>query len=136
MTRTSTRSHFICIKLLFCVMCAHFIRWCKLYHLNLSYCERLTDLAVKGLSGSSICSLDITGCHIRDQVLLARYLMSSHTPGSRKHFFENNQIQSIMYLCFKGLAKLERIRLKKIVLAECINITDIGIEVQTFHPNC
>ncbi|KAM4573861.1 F-box and leucine-rich repeat protein 13 [Odontesthes bonariensis] len=69
-------------------------RWCKLYHLNLSYCARLTDLAVKGLSGSSICSLDITGCHIQDQ----------------------------------GLARLERIRLKKIVLAECIHITDIGIE--------
>ncbi|KAA8590242.1 hypothetical protein FQN60_014176 [Etheostoma spectabile] len=69
-------------------------RLCKLYHLNLSYCERLTDVSLEWLSGSSICSLDISGCHIQDQ----------------------------------GLAALERIRLKKLVLAECVYITDIGIE--------
>ncbi|XP_037539123.1 dynein regulatory complex subunit 6 [Nematolebias whitei] len=69
-------------------------RLCKLHDLSLSYCERLTDLALEWLSGSSICSLDITGCNIQDQ----------------------------------GLAKLERICLKKIVLAECVYITDIGIE--------
>ncbi|XP_031173797.1 dynein regulatory complex subunit 6 isoform X1 [Sander lucioperca] len=69
-------------------------RLCKLYHLNLSYCERLTDVSLEWLSGSSICSLDISGCHIQDQ----------------------------------GLAALERIRLKKLVLAECVYITDIGME--------
>ncbi|CAG5958170.1 unnamed protein product [Menidia menidia] len=69
-------------------------RLCKLYHLNLSYCGRLTNLAVEGLSGSSVCSLDITGCNIEDQ----------------------------------GLAALEKIHLRKIVLAECLYVTDIGIE--------
>ncbi|XP_008299140.1 F-box/LRR-repeat protein 13 [Stegastes partitus] len=69
-------------------------RFCKLYHLDLSYCERLTDLAVEWLSGSSVCSLDISGCSIQDQ----------------------------------GLATLEGIHLKKLVLAECVYVTDIGIE--------
>ncbi|XP_047452803.1 dynein regulatory complex subunit 6 [Mugil cephalus] len=69
-------------------------RFCKLYHLNLSYCERLTDSAVEWLSGSCISSLDVTGCNIQDQ----------------------------------GLASLERVCLKKLILAECVYITDIGIE--------
>ncbi|KAM4734834.1 F-box and leucine-rich repeat protein 13 isoform 2-T2 [Anableps anableps] len=66
----------------------------KLYHLNLSYCESLTDLAMEWLSGTSIRSLDISGCNIQDQ----------------------------------GLAALQKTQLKKIVLAECVNITDIGLE--------
>ncbi|XP_039988850.1 dynein regulatory complex subunit 6 isoform X3 [Xiphias gladius] len=69
-------------------------RLCKLYHLNLSYCERLTDTSLEWLSGSSICSLDISGCTIRDQ----------------------------------GLAAVEGIRLRKLILAECVYVTDIGIE--------
>ncbi|KAM4734836.1 F-box and leucine-rich repeat protein 13 isoform 4-T4 [Anableps anableps] len=67
----------------------------KLYHLNLSYCESLTDLAMEWLSGTSIRSLDISGCNIQDQ----------------------------------GLAALQKTQLKKIVLAECVNITDIGLEM-------
>ncbi|XP_029137274.2 F-box and leucine-rich repeat protein 13 [Labrus bergylta] len=69
-------------------------RLCKLYALNLSYCERLTDRSLEWLSGSSICSLDISGCNIQDQ----------------------------------GLAALQEIHLKKLDLAECVCITDIGIE--------
>uniref|UniRef100_A0A3Q3LL43 F-box and leucine-rich repeat protein 13 n=2 Tax=Mastacembelus armatus TaxID=205130 RepID=A0A3Q3LL43_9TELE len=69
-------------------------RLCKLYHLNISYCQRLTDMSLEWLSGSSICSLDISGCNIQDQ----------------------------------GLAAVERIRLRKLVLAECVYITDVGIE--------
>ncbi|KAI3371433.1 hypothetical protein L3Q82_024023, partial [Scortum barcoo] len=69
-------------------------RLCKLSHLNLSFCERLTDMSLEWLSGSSICSLDISGCNIQDQ----------------------------------GLAALEGIRLKNLVLVECVHITDIGIE--------
>ncbi|XP_053175910.1 dynein regulatory complex subunit 6 [Scomber japonicus] len=69
-------------------------RLCKLYHLNLSYCERLTNAALEWLSGSSVCSIDISGCNIQDQ----------------------------------GLAALERVRWKKLVLAECVHVTDIGIE--------
>ncbi|KAM7003476.1 F-box and leucine-rich repeat protein 13 [Tautogolabrus adspersus] len=69
-------------------------RLCKLYHLNLSHCEKLTDRSLEWLSGSSICSLDVTGCNIQDQ----------------------------------GLAALQEIHLKKLDLAECVCITDIGIE--------
>ncbi|KAK2842135.1 hypothetical protein Q5P01_012335 [Channa striata] len=69
-------------------------RFCKLHHLNLSYCERLTDMSLEWLSGSSISSLDISGCNIQDQ----------------------------------GLAAVKGINLRKLVLAECVNITDIGIE--------
>ncbi|XP_023284076.1 F-box/LRR-repeat protein 13 [Seriola lalandi dorsalis] len=69
-------------------------RLCKLRHLNLSYCKRLTDMSLEWLSGSSICSLDISGCNIQDQ----------------------------------GLAAVEEIRLRKLILAECVYITDIGIE--------
>ncbi|KAM8892103.1 F-box and leucine-rich repeat protein 13 isoform 2-T2 [Spinachia spinachia] len=69
-------------------------RLCKLYQLNLSYCERLTDVSLEWLSGSSICSLDISGCDIMDQ----------------------------------GLAALEGINLKKLVLAKCVSLTDVGIE--------
>nr|XP_046250511.1 dynein regulatory complex subunit 6 isoform X3 [Scatophagus argus] len=70
-------------------------RLCKLYHLNLSYCERLTDRSLEFLSGSSVCSLDISGCNIQD----------------------------------RGLAALEAVCLKKLILAECVYITDIGIEM-------
>lgn len=55
------------------VLCVCVIRLCKLYHLNLSYCERLTDAALEWLSGSSVCSLDISGCDIQDQVLFTCY---------------------------------------------------------------
>lgn len=47
----------------------HFIRLHKLFHLNLSYCEKVTDMALEYLNGSSIQSLDLSGCNIRDQVL-------------------------------------------------------------------
>ncbi|XP_029378283.1 dynein regulatory complex subunit 6 [Echeneis naucrates] len=78
-------------------------RMCKMRRLNLSHCKRLTDMSLDWLSGSSISSLDISGCNIQDQ----------------------------------GLAALEGIRLKKLILAECINITDIGIEVLIYQefPN-
>ncbi|XP_068458563.1 F-box and leucine-rich repeat protein 13 [Clinocottus analis] len=69
-------------------------RLCKLYHLDLSYCERLTDMSLEWVSGSSICSLDLSGCNIQDQ----------------------------------GLASLEGIRLKKLVLAQCVSVTDVGME--------
>ncbi|XP_008409613.1 F-box/LRR-repeat protein 13 isoform X2 [Poecilia reticulata] len=67
----------------------------KLFHLNLSYCEKVTDQALDYLNGSSIQSLDLTGCNIRDQ----------------------------------GLDSLKKIQLKKIVVAKCIFITDMGIEL-------
>uniref|UniRef100_A0A8C5DI42 F-box/LRR-repeat protein 15-like leucin rich repeat domain-containing protein n=1 Tax=Gouania willdenowi TaxID=441366 RepID=A0A8C5DI42_GOUWI len=41
-------------------------RLCKLFHLNLSFCEQLSDLALESLRSSSIGSLDITGCKIQD----------------------------------------------------------------------
>ncbi|XP_029951714.1 dynein regulatory complex subunit 6 [Salarias fasciatus] len=69
-------------------------RLSELCHLNLSYCERLTDEAMEQLNGSSICSLDISGCNIQDE----------------------------------GLIHLKGIHLKKLVLAECVHVTDVGIE--------
>ncbi|XP_030586948.1 LOW QUALITY PROTEIN: dynein regulatory complex subunit 6 [Archocentrus centrarchus] len=66
----------------------------KLFHLNLGYCVRLTDSAVEWLSGSCLCSLDLSGCNIQDQ----------------------------------GLAALEGIPLKKLVIAQCLAVTDIGIK--------
>ncbi|XP_023206538.1 F-box/LRR-repeat protein 13 isoform X1 [Xiphophorus maculatus] len=66
----------------------------KLFHLNLSYCEKVTDMALEYLNGSSIQSLDLSGCNIRDQ----------------------------------GLDSLRKIKLKKIVIAKCIFVTDMGIE--------
>ncbi|XP_061679233.1 F-box and leucine-rich repeat protein 13 isoform X2 [Syngnathoides biaculeatus] len=69
-------------------------RFTKLSHLNLSYCEQITDAALECLMGSSISSLDISGCNIQDD----------------------------------GLAALEEVPLKKLILAECINITDVGME--------
>ncbi|XP_041650963.1 dynein regulatory complex subunit 6 [Cheilinus undulatus] len=66
----------------------------NLYHLNLSHCERLTDRSLELLSGSSISSLNVSGCNIQDQ----------------------------------GLAALQYVCLKRLVLAECVCITDVGIE--------
>ncbi|XP_035497274.2 dynein regulatory complex subunit 6 isoform X2 [Scophthalmus maximus] len=69
-------------------------RLCKLHHLNLSYCVKLTNTSLEWLNGSSICSLDISGCNIQD----------------------------------KGLDAVEGTHLRKLVLAECVHITDLGIE--------
>lgn len=44
------------------------IRLCSLEQLNLSYCEQLTDLCLDWICGSSIRSLDISGCNIQDRV--------------------------------------------------------------------
>ncbi|XP_056138488.1 dynein regulatory complex subunit 6 [Lampris incognitus] len=75
------------------------VRWIaqrltKLNHLDLSHCKSLTDSSLECLSGSSISSLDISGCNIQD----------------------------------KGLSALKGVCLKKLVLAECVYITDVGIE--------
>ncbi|XP_075870871.1 F-box and leucine-rich repeat protein 13 [Nelusetta ayraudi] len=67
---------------------------CKLAYLNLSYCEKLTSACLEWIAGSSIRTLDLSGCNIGDE----------------------------------GLAAMEGTRLKKLVLAECIEITNNGIE--------
>lgn len=46
-----------------------FTRLGCLEHLNLSYCEHLSDLCLEWISSSSISSLDISGCHVQDRVL-------------------------------------------------------------------
>uniref|UniRef100_M4A3T6 F-box and leucine rich repeat protein 13 n=1 Tax=Xiphophorus maculatus TaxID=8083 RepID=M4A3T6_XIPMA len=89
-----------CVKCCIFVFGKHFIRLHKLFHLNLSYCEKVTDMALEYLNGSSIQSLDLSGCNIRDQ----------------------------------GLDSLRKIKLKKIVIAKCIFVTDMGIEVHIFQP--
>lgn len=64
-----------------CCVCVQFIRMLKLYHLDLSYCEKLTDMSLERLSGSFICSLDISGCNIQDQVLFHNFLKKGTGPG-------------------------------------------------------
>lgn len=68
-----TYKHIVCIVLFISVMqqlfCVHnWNRLCKLHHLNLSYCVKLTNTSLEWLNGSSICSLDISGCNIQDKV--------------------------------------------------------------------
>lgn len=41
---------------------------CKLAYLNLSYCEKLTSACLEWMSGSSIRTLDLSGCNIGDEV--------------------------------------------------------------------
>lgn len=43
---------------------------CKLAYLNLSYCEKLTSACLEWMAGSSIRTLDLSGCNIGDEVQL------------------------------------------------------------------
>uniref|UniRef100_A0A3B5BB65 F-box and leucine-rich repeat protein 13 n=1 Tax=Stegastes partitus TaxID=144197 RepID=A0A3B5BB65_9TELE len=75
-------------------------RFCKLYHLDLSYCERLTDLAVEWLSGSSVCSLDISGCSIQDQVKSACLVLPSHIPEKNNNWPLWKTVCNLIFLHF------------------------------------
>ncbi|CAL8358286.1 unnamed protein product [Lota lota] len=69
-------------------------KFLKPFHLNLSHCSSLTNCCLECLTGSKVCSLDLSGCSIKDQ----------------------------------GLGALEGVCLKKLVLSQCVHITDAGIE--------
>lgn len=71
---------------LFCGSSTQLIRLCKLHHLNLSYCERLTDTSLEWLSGSSISSLDISGCNIQDQVSFECLFLQLHISWRRDNW--------------------------------------------------
>ncbi|XP_030222446.1 dynein regulatory complex subunit 6 [Gadus morhua] len=66
----------------------------KLFHLNLSHCSSLTNSSLECLTGSRLCSLDLSGCSLQDQ----------------------------------GLGALEGVCLRRLVLSQCVHITDVGVE--------
>ncbi|KAJ0029252.1 hypothetical protein NQD34_004249 [Periophthalmus magnuspinnatus] len=92
-----------------------------LVHLNVSGCTqvRLSDKSLEFLSDSSICSLDISGCSVQDQVGARTVKMKIYHVYCHQHS---------IWCDLQGLASLERVHLRKIVLAECIFVTDVGIE--------
>uniref|UniRef100_A0A3Q2PYC0 F-box and leucine rich repeat protein 13 n=1 Tax=Fundulus heteroclitus TaxID=8078 RepID=A0A3Q2PYC0_FUNHE len=74
------------------------------------YCERLTDPAVELLSGSSICSLDLSGCNIQDQL----FIITSHVPFGQK-------------LC-KNTRDLEHVD-----VSHCVALSDAAIRAVSFY---
>uniref|UniRef100_A0A668S435 F-box/LRR-repeat protein 15-like leucin rich repeat domain-containing protein n=1 Tax=Oreochromis aureus TaxID=47969 RepID=A0A668S435_OREAU len=89
-------------------------RLCKLHHLNLSYCERLTDSAVEWLGWTSLCSLDLSGCNIQDEVLLACLLLFSRIP-------EN--------LNFRNLKN----NLEHVDISHCVALSDAAVRAFSFY---
>lgn len=67
---------------------------CKLTYLNLSYCEKLTSACLEWMAGSSIHTLDLSGCNIGDEVQLECPLLYHMTVNMRKLCRE--------LLCFRG----------------------------------
>lgn len=98
------------------------IRMCCLEHLNLSYCEQLTDLCLEWISSSSVSSLDISGCNVQDRVPSER-LFSAPPPAAPSRCFT-----ICTPACFQGLVTLKGAQMRKLVLVGC-RVTDIGIEV-------
>lgn len=89
-----------------------------LEHLNLSYCEHLSDLCLEWISSSSISSLDISGCNVQDRVSFRTLV---YRPRKRPSIGNPGQR-------LQGLVSLKGVPLKKLVMAEC-RVTDAGIEV-------
>nr|XP_057932096.1 F-box and leucine-rich repeat protein 13 isoform X1 [Doryrhamphus excisus] len=92
----------------------------KLRDLSLSQCCLITDSAVNmiGYRFSKLCHLNLSYCEqLTDaalESLSCSYISSLDISGCN--------IQD------EGLAALEEVPLKKLIIAECINITDVGIE--------
>lgn len=57
-------------------------------------------MSLEWLSGSSICSLDISGCNIQDQVQFECLLLTSHIP--RKKAGPCGDICNLAFLVFSG----------------------------------
>ncbi|KAM9854742.1 F-box and leucine-rich repeat protein 13 [Aulostomus maculatus] len=92
----------------------------KLRELNISYCSHITDVSVMRIA-QKFCKLN--------------HLNLSHCEGLTDKALELLSGSCIRSLdisgCLiqdEGLASLKQIHLKKLVLAECVYITDIGIE--------
>ncbi|XP_054632474.1 dynein regulatory complex subunit 6 isoform X2 [Dunckerocampus dactyliophorus] len=92
----------------------------KLRDLSLSQCSLITDSAVNmiGYRFSKLCHLNLSYCEqLTDaalESLSCSYISSLDISGCN--------IQD------EGLAALEEVPLKKLIIAQCINITDVGIE--------
>uniref|UniRef100_A0A8C3A6J0 F-box and leucine-rich repeat protein 13 n=1 Tax=Cyclopterus lumpus TaxID=8103 RepID=A0A8C3A6J0_CYCLU len=104
-------------------------RLCKLYHLNLSYCERLTDMSLEWVSGSSICSLDISGCNIQDQkyntiqlALVENSLDLEHVDVSHCGALSDSAIRAVSFYC-RGLVTLR--------MSGCPKMTDMAVQYLT-----
>ncbi|XP_055078559.1 dynein regulatory complex subunit 6 [Periophthalmus magnuspinnatus] len=92
----------------------------KLRELNISYCSQITDTAVRriALRLNRLYHLNLSYCGgLSDKSL---------------EFLSDSSICSLdisgCSVQDQGLASLERVHLRKIVLAECIFVTDVGIE--------
>lgn len=94
------------------------VRLCGLERLNLSHCEQLTDLCLEWINGSSISSLDMSGCKIQDRVSLGR-LFCSRAP---------SWLRIANPARLQGLLMLKGVPLRRLALAGC-RITDFGVEV-------
>uniref|UniRef100_A0A665TK41 F-box and leucine-rich repeat protein 13 n=1 Tax=Echeneis naucrates TaxID=173247 RepID=A0A665TK41_ECHNA len=92
-------------------------RMCKMRRLNLSHCKRLTDMSLDWLSGSSISSLDISGCNIQDQVLFGCLFLHLHR---RKVTFGQK-------LC-KTVRDLEHVD-----VSHCVALSDSAIRAISFY---
>uniref|UniRef100_A0AAV2KV96 F-box/LRR-repeat protein 15-like leucin rich repeat domain-containing protein n=1 Tax=Knipowitschia caucasica TaxID=637954 RepID=A0AAV2KV96_KNICA len=92
----------------------------KLRELNISHCSRVTDSAVEkiALRMSQLYHLNLSHC----ARLSDRALEALSDSSIRSLDISGCSIQD------QGLAALERVHLRKIVLAECICVTDVGIE--------
>eukprot|EP00064_Thunnus_orientalis_P012533 superscaffoldBa00001936_g12568 len=93
----------------------------KLRELNVSYCNHITDTSVMRIA-KRMCKLyhlNLSYCERLTDMAL-EWLSSSSV---RSLDVSGCNIQD------QGLAALERVRWKKLFLAECVYITDIGIEM-------
>ncbi|KAM3869969.1 F-box and leucine-rich repeat protein 13 [Diretmus argenteus] len=100
-------------------------RLCKLNHLNLSYCESLTDSGLEWLSGSSISSLDISGCNIQDQGLGA--VEGIH--------LKNVVLAECVYITDIGIKKFckRMTDLEHVDVSHCVTLSDEAIKAISFY---
>lgn len=110
-TRLILFNNFSCNIVLCCVF-PHLIRLCNLYHLHPSYCERLTDMSLEWLSGSFVCSLDISGSNIQDQVLFECLFLTSHV--QRKKVSCCGLVCNLASLLFSGAGGSRGCSLKEV----------------------
>ncbi|XP_061899111.1 F-box and leucine-rich repeat protein 13-like [Entelurus aequoreus] len=93
---------------------------CKLQKLSVSHCCLITDSAVNVIGNKfvKLCHLDLSYCELLTDAALES--LSCSTISSLD--ISGCNIQD------EGLAALEEVPLKKMIVAECIDITDSGIE--------
>uniref|UniRef100_A0A3Q0RAR9 F-box/LRR-repeat protein 15-like leucin rich repeat domain-containing protein n=1 Tax=Amphilophus citrinellus TaxID=61819 RepID=A0A3Q0RAR9_AMPCI len=108
-----------------------------LQYLDISHCSKVTDVGIqyltKGCSATKLRELNVSHCsHITDISVMRiaqRYiqLLQRHTVGH--HGAHDIYFLLIFVVCpTQGLAALEGIPLKKLVIAQCLSVTDIGIK--------